>query len=70
MLPYLMLHYNVYRGFGDGIRENILLARAMGMSRQQVLNAVCSAILHTGANAMDRVSEVAGDLFATFPDGE
>jgi hypothetical protein len=70
MLPYLMLHYNVYRGFGDGIRENILLARAMGMSRQQVLNAVCSAILHTGANAMDRVSEVAGDLSATFPDGE
>jgi hypothetical protein len=70
MLPYLMLHYNVYRGFGDGIRENVLLCRAMGLSRQQVLNAVCSAILHTGANGMDTVAAVAGDLFETFPDGE
>jgi hypothetical protein len=68
MLPYLMLHYSTYRGFEDGIRENLLLARAFGFTRTQVLNAVLSAVLHAGANALDLVDRVDDGLIDTFPD--
>lgn len=40
MMPYLMLHYDVFRGSRGGIRENVLLARAFGMTRTQVLNSI------------------------------
>lgn len=68
MMPYLMLHYNVSRGFGEGIRENILLGRALGMTRPQVLNAICSAVLHAGEEAFTLVDEVAGDIIESLPD--
>lgn len=68
MLPFLMLHYNVVRGFRDGIRENVLLARALGMTRPQVLNAICLAELHGGAEVLDVVAEAAGDVLAQLPD--
>ncbi len=45
MLPYLMLSHNVGRGFRDGIRENVLLGRALGMTREQLLDAICFAVL-------------------------
>lgn len=67
MMPYLMLHYNVSRGFGEGIRENVLLGRALGMTRSQVLNAICSAVLHAGEEAFTVVDEVAGDVIAGLP---
>lgn len=63
MLPYLLLHHDVVRGFGDGIRENVLLGRALGMTREQLLDAICSAVLHAGAGALGIVEESAGDLF-------
>lgn len=68
MMPYLMLHYNVSRGSREGIRENVLLGRALGMTRPQVLNAVCSAMLHAGEEVFEVVDEVAGDLIAGLPD--
>lgn len=68
MLPFLMLHHNVVRGFRDGIRENVLLARALGMTRPQVLNAICLAELHGGAEVLDVVAEAAGDVLAQLPD--
>lgn len=68
MMPYLKLHYNVTRGFGEGIRENVLLARALGMTRTQVLNAICSAVLHAGEEAFTVVDAVAGDLIESLPD--
>jgi hypothetical protein len=68
MLPYLMLHYNVYRGSRSGIRENVLLGRAFGLTRTQVLNAICSSVLHAGANALDVIEGACGDLLPTFPD--
>lgn len=67
MLPYLMLHYNVSRGFGEAIRENVLLARALGMTRRDVLNAICSAVLHAGEEAFTVVDEAAGDVIAGLP---
>lgn len=68
MLPFLMLHYNVVRGFRDGIRENALLAKALGMTRPQVLNAICLAELHGGGEVFDVVAEAAGDVLAQLPD--
>jgi hypothetical protein len=65
MLPYLLLNHNVVRGFRGGIRDNVLLGRALGMTREQLLDAICFAVLHAGANALDLVEEAAGDVLAT-----
>jgi alkylhydroperoxidase/carboxymuconolactone decarboxylase family protein YurZ len=62
MLPYLLLSYNVVRGFRDGIREHVLLGRAVGMTREQLLDAICHSVLHAGAEALNIVEEAAGDL--------
>ena len=68
LLPFMMLHYNAVRGFAGGIRENALLAKALGMTRPQVLNAICLAELHGGAEVFDVVAEAAGDVLAQLPD--
>jgi hypothetical protein len=68
MLPFLMLHYNAVRGFKDGIRENVLLGKALGMTRPQLLNAICLAELHGGAEVFDAVTQAAGDILAQLPD--
>ncbi len=62
MLPYLLLGYNAVRGFDDGIRENVLLGRALGMTREQLLDAVCQGVLHAGVEALSVVNRAAGDL--------
>jgi hypothetical protein len=64
MLAYVMLSHNVVRGFRHGIREHVLLGRALGMTREQLLDAICFAVLHAGANALDLVDEAAGDVLA------
>ena len=65
MLPYLLLNHHVVRGSRGGIRENVLLGRALGMSREQILDAICFAVLHAGINALDVVEDAAGDVLAT-----
>jgi hypothetical protein len=62
MMPFLMLQHHVVRGCRDGIRENVLLGRAFGMTRTQLLNAICSAVLFAGAEALGVVGEAAGDV--------
>jgi hypothetical protein len=65
MLPYLLLNHHVVRGSRDGIRENVVLGAALGMRREQLLDAICFAVLHAGVNARDLADEAAGDLLAT-----
>lgn len=67
MMPFLLLHHDVYRGFAGGIRENVLLARAFGLTQSQVVDAISSALLHAGPGALDLVNDVATDLIETFP---
>lgn len=43
LLPYMWLHYNINRGFRDGIREAALLGRAWGMTKSQILHSVTFA---------------------------
>jgi hypothetical protein len=64
MLPWLLLNYNVTRGFQEGIRENVLLGRALGMTREQLLDSICYAVLHAGTNALGIADEAAGDVLA------
>jgi len=62
MLPYVMLNHNVVRGFAEGIREHVLLGRAVGMTREQLLDAICFGVLHAGINALGIVDDAAGDV--------
>jgi hypothetical protein len=48
ILPTTLLMDEVARGFDDRIRESVLLVRAFGVSKEIVLNAVCSAVISSG----------------------
>jgi hypothetical protein len=63
IVPTTLLHYNVIRGSASGIRGNVLLARAFGVSRELVLNTIGSASLN-GIEGFDLVYDSAGDVFA------
>lgn len=62
MLPYLMLNHNVARGNPDGIREHVLLGRAVGMTSEQLVDAISLAVLFAGTEVLGTVDEAAGDL--------
>jgi hypothetical protein len=64
-LPYMLLNFNVARGFREGIRENVLLGRSLGMSREQLLDAICLGVLHAGLDAIGIADEAAGDILLT-----
>jgi alkylhydroperoxidase/carboxymuconolactone decarboxylase family protein YurZ len=51
MLPYLLIHYNVARGFGEGIREAALLGRGLGMTNEQIVHAVLWGSIYDGGPA-------------------
>lgn len=62
MLAYSLLNYNVTRGFADGIRESVLLARALGLSKPQILDAICWGFYYGGVDAIGIADRAAGDL--------
>jgi hypothetical protein len=62
MVPYLLLNYNAIRGFSDGIREAVLLARHFEMTRPQILDAITWAFYYGGVDALSIVDDVAGDI--------
>lgn len=61
-IPSSLLHYDVIRGFGEGIRENVLLLRALGVSRQMVVNIAGSASLNGGMAGFSVMANAAGDV--------
>jgi hypothetical protein len=61
-LPYMLLNFNVARGFREGIRENVLLGRSLGLTHEQLLDAICLGVLHSGLDAIGVADEAAGDL--------
>jgi hypothetical protein len=61
-IPASLLHYDVIRGFGDGIRENVLLLRALGVDRQLVVNIAGSASLNGGMAGFSVLAKAAGDV--------
>lgn len=48
MMPYLMMQFNVTRGFSEGIREAALLGRAFGMGLEQVVDALVWGVGYGG----------------------
>lgn len=63
MVPYILIHYNMNRGFRDGIREATLLGKAWGMTRDHVINAVTLGTGYmAGIDGMYIVEEAIGDL--------
>jgi hypothetical protein len=63
LLPYMWIHYNVNRGFKDGIREAALLGRAWGMTKAQVSHAVTFATGYmTGLDGLYVADEAIGAL--------
>jgi hypothetical protein len=64
VMPYTLLHHNVIRGFSDGVRENVLLAKGFGLTKDLTLRSIYSAMLYGGPEAMSLVSRSAGDVLA------
>jgi hypothetical protein len=61
-VPATLLHYNVIRAHGPGIRENLLLARGFGMTKDVTLRIMLSPMINTGIETLTMVEEVAGDV--------
>ena len=59
-----MLHYAVTTNSKDGIRENVLLAKAFGVSKAMTVNLICSALINGWTSAASLVEDAAGDVFA------
>lgn len=63
MMPLSLLHYNVIRAHGPGIRENVLLARGFGVSKDDTLRTVLAPLINAGMETLTLVDDVAGDVF-------
>lgn len=62
IVPTTLLHYSVIRGSAAGIRDNVLLARAFGVTKEITMNTIGSASLN-GIEGIDLVDEAASDIF-------
>jgi len=68
MMPLLLLHLNVSRGFDDGVREAVQLAKAFGLGRERTLWTIGWGMLYGGTAAVSMVDRAAGDVLVTFED--
>jgi hypothetical protein len=62
MMPYLMLNYNASRGFSDGIRENVLLGKSFGMTRQQLTDPIVWSLYYGGVESYDLAERAAAEI--------
>lgn len=63
LVPYILIHHNLNRGFRDGIREAALMAKTWGVTRDQVINALVLGTGYlAGLDALYVVDEAIGDL--------
>jgi hypothetical protein len=63
-MPVSMLHYAVTTNSKEGIRENVLLAKAWGVSKEMTLNLICSALINGWTSGASLVEEAAGDVLS------
>lgn len=67
IVPYILIHYNMNRGWGDGIREAALLGRAWGMTRDQIIHALTLATGYmAGLDGLTIADEAIGDLLESW----
>ena len=68
MLPYMILNYNVARACAPGIRTNVLLGRAVGMNKRELLDAISWGMSYGGPAAIDVVDGAVGGILAAMED--
>jgi len=67
IVPYILIHYNMNRGWGDGIREAALLGKAWGMTRDQVIHAITLGTGYmAGLDGLSIADEAIGDLLESW----
>lgn len=63
LLPFMLLHYNMNRGFKDGMREAALLGKAWGMTKAQLFHALTIGVGYmTGLEGLYIAEEAVGDI--------
>jgi alkylhydroperoxidase/carboxymuconolactone decarboxylase family protein YurZ len=62
MLPFVMIHLNVSRGLGPGIREGVALARSLDMTKSQIHEAIAWGALYGGPAAVSIAAAATTDL--------
>jgi hypothetical protein len=69
VVPYILVHYNMNRGWADGIREAALLGKAWGMTRDQVVHAMTLGTGYmAGLDGLAIADEAIGDLLESWDD--
>jgi len=66
--PWALLQISIERGFAGGIREGMLLGRAFGITKPQILEAISWGTFYGGNESLDLVAEAAGDVLDAWPD--
>ena len=67
MLPFALLHWSTIHGWKEGIRENVLLGRRLGMTRGQLTDAMFWS-LYSGPEALSLADEAVGELLDEMED--
>jgi alkylhydroperoxidase/carboxymuconolactone decarboxylase family protein YurZ len=62
MWPTAMLYYNVMTRTAEGIRENVLLAKAWGVTKADTLDTIANALVYGQMEAAAMVQKEAGDV--------
>ncbi|EQB14315.1 hypothetical protein [Novosphingobium lindaniclasticum] len=66
--PTAMLYYHVMSRVAEGIRENVLLCKAWGVSRSDTLDTIGNALVYGQMEAATMVQREAGDVFDGWKD--
>jgi hypothetical protein len=56
MYPFLLLQFNAARAFAPGIREGFLLGRSLGMTDDQLFDAIGWGMLYGGPESIEAVA--------------
>lgn len=66
--PTAMLYYHVMSRVAEGIRENVLLCKAWGVSKSDTLDVIGNALVYGQMEAASMVQREAGDIFDGWKD--
>jgi hypothetical protein len=63
MWPTTMLYYHVMSRVAEGIRENVLLCKAWGVTKEDTLETISNALVYGQVEAATMIQNEAGDIF-------
>ena len=66
--PTAMLYYHVMSRVAEGVRENVLLCKAWGVSKSDTLDVIGNALVYGQMEAATMVQREAGDVFDGWKD--